>query len=181
LPAISYTSSTAETQGQAAAYDANVKLGALGFPTGTIVYYDMEFVSGSSQACITAMTYFIKGWDEGLHGYGQLAGYYGSACGPSIDNFAISIPPDDIWFRDVENTVAGGENTSAYTSDDTSVANSSGCIAHWSTGHRRIRQFYAGPGAQNGYVFSHDGYTYNLDYDCSGGVVDAQLQVAYGC
>ncbi len=148
----------AEAQGQYAGYDAYNKMTALGYPTGSIAYYDMEGAGGSSEACIVAMTYFIKGWDEKLHSYGDLAGYYGGACDSYVDRMFISIPPDDVWFRD--------------TNGNSSVFDTAGCISasHWPS-NQRIKQYV---GDHSGPYPNPGGPVFRIDSDCSDGATNGQ-------
>ncbi len=98
LKHLSKTVTTAATQGRAAADDAAGQASALGLPTGSPVYFDMEGYKLGDAACTRAVQSFVGAWVAELHAQGLVAGLYGSAASTIRDVAALpSGLPDAIW------------------------------------------------------------------------------------
>ncbi len=94
------SSSSASSQGAAAANDAVAHAQALGIPAGNPIYDDMEQYSRSSSATQTVLAY-LSGWTTQLHADGYLSGVYSSASSGITDLVQAYgtgyAEPDDIW------------------------------------------------------------------------------------
>ncbi len=101
LEHMSSTAATAVTQGKAAADDAATQVAALGLPTGSPVYADVEGYKLGNATCTRAVQSFVSGWVQELHARGLVAGLYGSA-GSTIRDVSASTDslPDAVWIAD---------------------------------------------------------------------------------
>jgi hypothetical protein len=150
---MSSNTTTAASQGKAAADDAINKLNAIGVGLVTIVYLDVEAAgSGLTAACQAAGLAYVHAWVTELHENSEMAGLYSSACSPNMSVYAAAPPPDDVWVADY-NGKASASTSSVTTS----------CLpaSMWTT-HQRIHQ-YRGAGVTAGL---------SVDLDCIDGLVD---------
>jgi len=145
---------SAFTQGVMEADSAADRMAALGFPLGSIVYYDFE--SPSSTASVQA---FVNGWVSELHVRGQNAGIYGSYLSAAAwQGSNVPNQPDAIWPYDlnVGAMVFGlcGPTPTSYCLPDSLWAN-----------HQRIHQFTqcndlscaeSYPSGTSGYIVDED-------------------------
>jgi hypothetical protein len=98
LAKLSTNVTTAASQGRAAADDAAANASALGLPSGSPVWFDMEGYRLGNAACTSAVQSFVAAWTNELHARGLLAGVYGSAASTIRDVSAIgSGKPDLVW------------------------------------------------------------------------------------
>ncbi|MFD9502832.1 glycoside hydrolase domain-containing protein [Streptomyces sp. NPDC060035] len=100
---VSYTLSTAASQGRAAAQESVAAAAALGMPQGSVLYNDMEAYDQNNAACSNAVLTYISAWTEELHADGYLSGEYSSAASGMADLAAeyttgTYTMPDHIWF-----------------------------------------------------------------------------------
>jgi hypothetical protein len=141
------SSSSAATQGIAAARDAVAQAQAVGLGAGNPVYFDMEGYDQSSTISSAVLT-FLASWTSQLHGEGYKAGVYSSAASGIRDLAGRAGTgygePDDIWIADWNGTPS------------TADANLPG--SDWPT-HQRLHQY---SGAHNE---TYDGATINIDGD----------------
>ena len=79
LKKLSTNVTTASNQGIAAAKDAASEAVALGLPSGSPIYFDMEGYSTTNSSCTAAVQSFVGGWNDELHALGFTSGVYGSA------------------------------------------------------------------------------------------------------
>lgn len=140
---------TAYTQGKQEAKSAYAAWQTLSSDSDVPIEYDLEGVSGETDACRTAAKSFINGWVEQLHvAPAQPAGVYSSACGGNINDFAsIANVPDFIDAADWD--------------DDPNVNNIS-CVSasNW-TGAKRHKQY------QGDHDATYNGVTIKIDSRCS--------------
>ena len=123
---------TAGTQGTAAAVDAAARAAALGIPTGSPIYLDIEGYPLNNPSCSQVVEAFAAGWVTGLHARGYITGVYGSAASTIRDMVAlagVTTPPDAVWIANWNDV------TSVY--GDKYIAD-----GYWAT-HQRLHQ-YAG-------------------------------------
>jgi peptidoglycan hydrolase-like protein with peptidoglycan-binding domain len=147
---VSYTLSTAASQGTATADDAVANASALGLPAGSVLYDDMESYNTTNGPCNTAVLTFLSSWSSELHAKGYLSGVYSSVGGGiaalaaqySTETYTM---PDHIWFAWWNG--AADTNTGSYVP-----------AADWAN-HQRIHQ-YAGGANQ-----TYGGVTINVDGD----------------
>ena len=130
---IATTTSTAASQGRAAAEDAVVKAGALGLAAGSVVYYDMESYTPpvGDTTCRAAVLTFLSNWSTRLHELSYKSGVYSSLSTGITDlvnayDTTTFVDPDHIWFARW-NSVA--------TVSDPSIPNT-----YWAD-HQRIKQY----------------------------------------
>jgi hypothetical protein len=97
LAKISTTLATASSQGRAAADDAVAKAQALGLPSGSPVWFDMEGYHVGNAACTAAVRAFVTSWDDELRTLGFVPGIYGSAASTIRDVSTLDTPPDLAW------------------------------------------------------------------------------------
>jgi hypothetical protein len=98
LSKVSTNTTTATSQGRAAADDAATQAQTLGLPPGSPVWFDMEGYKLGDAACTSAVQTFVLAWDNELHARGLLAGVYGSAASTIRDIDALgSGKPDVVW------------------------------------------------------------------------------------
>jgi hypothetical protein len=90
------STSTAYSQGVSEADAAANRLSALGFPSGSVVYFDFERPHPiSTEPYVQA---FINGWVSELHARGHNAGIYGSYLSAAAwGSGSVTYPPDAIW------------------------------------------------------------------------------------
>jgi hypothetical protein len=154
-----FTAANAQSQGAAAADDAIAETAALGLPSGSPIYFDMEGYSLKDPACTQAVQTFVSAWVGELHARGYVAGVYGSAASTMRDVQALAATPaspDDVWIADWNgNQSVFGDQ---YVSD-----------ALW-TNHQRIHQF------QGDHTETFGGVKINVDSD----YVDAMVVTPTG-
>ena len=124
------TDGSAGTQGTAAASDAAARAAALGIPTGSPIYLDIEGYPINNPACSQVVEAFAAGWVSGLHARGYIAGVYGSAASTIQDMVALSTtatPPDAVWIADWNDVTSVFGNK--YVAD-----------GYWAT-HQRLHQY----------------------------------------
>ena len=128
------STSSAASQGTAAAADAVAKARAFGIGTGRPLYYDIENY-GLGSSCRAAVLTFLSAWTSAVHSSGYLSGVYGGP--PSVMSDMSSagggfVAPDHVWFA-YWNGLANTTAQSSYSQfRDTAWAN-----------HQRLHQ-YAG-------------------------------------
>lgn len=100
---LSTDTTTAYNQGVDEANAAADRMEVLGFPSGSIVYFDFERPHLISiEPSIKA---FVHGWSSRLHGRGLNAGVYGSYLSAAAwQGTGVPIPPDAIWPYNLNNT-----------------------------------------------------------------------------
>lgn len=139
--------SQASSQGAAAADDAVSQARALGIPTGSPIYNDMEQYSRSSSNSMAVLG-FLSGWTNQLHADGYQSGVYSSASSGITDlvsQYGTGYSePDDIWIAHWDGQAT--TNDSYVPSGDWAGAN-------------RIRQYVGGHNETYG------GVTINIDTD----------------
>ncbi len=96
----------AAAQGVLAADDAVASAAAVGFGTGTPLYYDMEHYARGTTSTRTVLT-FMDAWTERLHSLGYLSGFYSSGSSGITDvvdaETMAFTPPDDLWVANWNN------------------------------------------------------------------------------
>lgn len=98
LAKLSTNVDTAASQGTAAADDAAAQAGALGLPSGSPVWFDMEGYKPGNAACTKAVQSFVSAWDTELRALGLVPGVYGSAASTIRDVSALGdLAPDVVW------------------------------------------------------------------------------------
>jgi hypothetical protein len=138
---------TAATQGRQEAAGAIAAAKALGFASGSVVYYDMEAYGTTCSAAVQA---FIGGWTSALHSSGWKAGMYGSCV--NVGDFAAASPrPDALWFAHWDGQPGPADPTCPATQP-------------WST-DRLLKQW------QGGHNETWNGATLNVDSNCADGIV----------
>ncbi|HEY6961267.1 MAG TPA: DUF1906 domain-containing protein [Gaiellaceae bacterium] len=143
LAKVSTSGATATTQGQAAGNDAVSNAGALGLPTGSPIWLDMEGYHLGDSTCSNAVRAFVGGWNAALRTQGFVPGVYGSAASTIRDVSNGAAKPDLIWIANwngVE-SVFGDQ----YVSD-----------ALWPN-HQRVHQY------KGGHKETYGGVTINVD------------------
>lgn len=144
LAKLSTNVATAADQGRAAADDAAGQAAALGLPSGSPVWLDMEGYKLGNAACTGAVQAFVGAWTNELHGRGLVAGLYGSAASTIRDASAIfSGLPDLVWIANW--------NGSQSVFGDPYVPDSA-----WAN-HQRIHQY------KGGHKETYGGVTINID------------------
>jgi hypothetical protein len=122
-------SSSATSEGKAAASDAIAHAQAIGLGAGNPIYFDMEGYNRTTSNTKAVMS-FLSAWTSGLHASGYLSGVYSSAdsgIGDLAARVGTSYPePDDIWIARWN----GAKNTSD--------PNLSGSV--WAN-HQRLHQY----------------------------------------
>ncbi|MFF0475410.1 glycoside hydrolase domain-containing protein [Streptomyces sp. NPDC004284] len=98
------------SQGAAAADDAVNDVSALGFGTGSLVYYDMESYSSTRSADVLA---FLAAWTNRLHELGYKSGVYSSSTSGVADlaGTSSSYSRPDVIFNANWNGVANTDDT----------------------------------------------------------------------
>jgi Domain of unknown function (DUF1906)/Repeat of unknown function (DUF346) len=143
---------TAATQGRQEAAGAIAAAQALGFASGSVVYYDMEaYDTTNNTACSPAVQAFVGGWTSALHSSGWKAGMYGSCV--TVGDFAAASPrPDALWFAHWDGQPGPTDPTCPATQP-------------WSTD--RLLKQWQGPHNET----LDTGETLNVDSDCADGIV----------
>jgi len=101
LARISSSTTTAATEGQAAADDAINRAGILALPAGSPIYFDMEGYSLTNLACTASVQAFVRAWVNELRASGYVAGVYGSAASTIRDVALLGTSiPDAVWIAD---------------------------------------------------------------------------------
>jgi hypothetical protein len=138
---------TAAAQGKQEAAGAVAAAKAVGFASGSVIYYDME---AYGTTCSPAVRAFIGGWASGLHSAGWKAGMYGSCV--NVGDFAAAAPqPDALWFAHWDGIPGPTDPNCPATQP-------------WSP-DRLIKQW------QGGHPETWSGVTLNVDSDCADGIV----------
>ncbi|HEY0416002.1 MAG TPA: DUF1906 domain-containing protein [Gaiellaceae bacterium] len=157
LAKLSASTTTAGTQGAAAASDAVVRAQALGLPSGSPIWLDMEGYPVGNTTCSNAVRAFVAAWDASLRATGYVAGVYGSAASTIRDVAQLAAAgPDLVWIANWNgNTSVFGD---PYVSD-----------ALWPN-HQRIHQY------KGGHKETYGGVTITIDSNAvdslvAGGVV----------
>jgi hypothetical protein len=152
LAKVSTNTTTAGSQGRAAADDAAAQAAALGLPTGSPVWFDMEGYKPGNAPCTKSVQSFVNAWNVELRARGFVPGVYGSAASTIRDVDALgAAKPDVIWIANwngVED-VFGDQ----YISD-----------ADWSN-HQRVHQY------KGGHRETYGGVTINIDSNVVDSVV----------
>lgn len=145
---------TAYNQGASQENSAATTLRNWGWDTtNTPIIYDLEAYNTGNSSCVTAAKQFIGGWSHEAHiAPVQQAGVYGSTCGSDLAAF-VSSPtvPDFIHGADWNGNKSTGDLACV----------SSGSWVY----HQRFKQY------QGGHNETWNGYTVNVDSDCSNGPV----------
>ncbi|MGZ4333506.1 MAG: glycoside hydrolase domain-containing protein [Gaiellaceae bacterium] len=149
---ISTSATTAASQGTAAADDAAAKAQALGLPSGSPIWFDMEGYHLGDTTCSNAVRSFAGAWGAELHAQGFLAGVYGSAASTIRDVAQLGgAVPDVIWIANWN----GNESVfgDPYVSDTL-----------WAN-HQRVHQY------KGGHKETYGGVTINIDSNVVDSVV----------
>ena len=144
LAKISTTAATAVSQGTAAADDAAANAQALGLPSGSPVWFDMEGYKPGNTTCSNAVRSFVGGWVSELRAQGFVPGVYGSAASTIRDVAQLGAAgPDVIWIANWN----GKESVfgDPYVSDSL-----------WPN-HQRVHQY------KGGHNETYGGVTINID------------------
>jgi hypothetical protein len=143
LKKVSTSTSTASSQGRAAADDAASQAGSIGLPAGSPIWFDMEGYKLNDATCTKAVQSFVASWDAELHARGYLPGVYGSAASTIRDISLLQPLPDLVWIANWNGvqSVFGDANVP----DEL-----------WSN-HQRIHQY------KGGHKESYGGVTINID------------------
>ncbi len=143
LSKISSTLATAANQGRAAADDAVAKAQALGLPTGSPIWFDMEGYKVGNTACSNAVRSFVTAWNDELRAVGFVPGVYGSSASTIRDVSTLDTPPDLAWIANWNGvqSVFGDR----YVSDSI-----------WAN-HQRVHQY------KGGHNETYGGVTINID------------------
>jgi hypothetical protein len=144
----------AASQGQSAAGDAVTQAAALGLPSDSPIYYDMEGFDETNAGCMTAVLKFLDAWTKTLNGRGYTSGVYSSVDSGVQDLQSAAAKhsiaePQAIWFALWDGHRSLGSSS---TFGD----------APWPV-QSRTKQ-YAGPHSQ-----TIGGITLNIDSDLWGG------------
>lgn len=121
----SSNTSSAFSDGQNAATNAVSRMGTLGFPTGSVIFLDVEPFSDTT-SCKDAAKAYISGFDYNAGFDGFKTGIYASECSPDIDwVWNAEYPPNNIWYANWS------------TGKETSDSNLQ-CMdaTHWTSQHR---------------------------------------------
>ncbi len=141
------SSSSASSEGIAAANDAVTHASAVGIGPGNPIYFDMENYSRGGSNTSAVLT-FLSAWTTQLHTLGYLSGVYSSSSSGITDLASQSgtgfVEPDDIWIADWN----GAQSTS-----DAAVSGS-----EWAS-HQRLHQY------KGGHDETYGGVTLNIDND----------------
>jgi hypothetical protein len=98
LAKLSTTGTTAAAQGLAAADDAAASAQALGLPSGSPIWFDMEGYRPGNATCSNAVRSFVGAWVGELRARGFVPGVYGSAASTVRDVSVLGgSTPDVIW------------------------------------------------------------------------------------
>jgi hypothetical protein len=162
---VSLNTSTAFSQGETQAEDANTAAKADGFSGEDVIYYDMEEVLGGS-GCLAAAQSFISGWDTGLASAGLGGGLYGDTCGSQLSSFAVISP--------VPQAIAPSDNLD----DPTGVAGLRCLPDYYWSGPQRIHQIAGntGGGGLQSQTISYNGSpSFTIDEDCTAGQLTGGL------
>ena len=148
---------TAYGQGIAEANAASDRLAELGFPLGTVAYYDLEAYDTGNSACRAAVKSFVSGWTIQMHARSNLSGVYGASCTSGMTDFVASTAePDRVWLAW---WTYGGYSPSVSVFGFPCLSD-----AYWAN-HQRLRQ-YAGDHNE-----TWGGLTLNIDSDVLDGSV----------
>ncbi|MFF1835984.1 glycoside hydrolase domain-containing protein [Streptomyces sp. NPDC058231] len=147
---VSYTLSTAASQGHSEAQESIAAAQALGLPQGSVLYNDMEAYDQTSATCSDAVMTFLSAWTDELHANGYLSGVYSSAGSGMVDlageyTAGTYTMPDHIWFARWNS--AADTDATPYVPND-----------YWA-GHQRIHQLTGDTDETWG------GVTMNIDRD----------------
>lgn len=152
LQRLSSTGSTAAAQGRTAADDAASLATALGLPTGSPIYFDMEGYKQNDSACTTAVQSFVTGWVSELRSNSFVPGVYGSAASTIRDVSTLGPAlPDVVWIANWNSVEAVFGDP--YVSDTL-----------WPN-HQRVHQY------KGGHQETWGGVTINIDSSYADGAV----------
>lgn len=153
---ISTNLATADKQGRDEANAAATAAAALGFTTGTVIYYDIEAYDTSNSTCRNAVNTFLNAWDVQLReARGIHPAIYGSACGSAVQDWAyLANVPDIVWMANWNGVPS--------VWDQPCVANTSWAVQ---PPYGRLHQ-YSGPHDE-----TWNGVTLDVDNDCDWGLV----------
>ena len=167
---------TAQGQGSGDASDAVATAQTAGFPSGSIVYNDMEYYSSDAPGvCNAAVAAYLKGWTQELHARNVLSGVY--IAGSNTASLAGSgvTQPDDAW------VAAGG-----YVAPGSSY--NSGCtpygVSHLSDTYLHGHRLYQTPVTVNGTAVLGHAETWggvtiaSMDSSCADGEIDGPVSHA---
>jgi hypothetical protein len=153
---------SAQTQGAAAADDAVARASALGLPSGSPIYFDMEGYAVNNPTCSQTVQAFVSGWVTELRAQGYVAGVYGSAASTIRDLQSLGPAiPDDVWIANWNGQASVFGDP--YFSD-----------ALW-TSHQRLHQY------TGGHRETYGGVTINIDSSYVDGAVVAATGTAPPC
>ena len=143
----------AASQGQAAATDAVSQAAALGLPSDSPVYYDMEGYDEANAGCVSSVLRFLASWTKTLNARGYISGVYSSLDSGVQDLRSAAAKhsvaePQAIWFAQWD-----GNRT---------LAKAATFDPPWPV-DARVKQ-YAGPHWE-----TIGGVTLNIDSDLAGG------------
>lgn len=148
----------AATQGVAEADAAVAAAAALGFAPGSVIYYDMEAYTRTTDSENVTRS-FVNSWTTELHAKGYLSAIYSSH--PEIQDWSpayIANAPDAIWFAYFFSTgVACG--TRCQNTDSSDIP-----AAYWNN-HQRLRQ------TSSGFASTYGSTTATIDEDWTDGPV----------
>jgi hypothetical protein len=159
LTLISTNTTTAASQGAAAADDAIAKAQAFGLPAASPIYFDMEGYSTTNAACTKSVQTFVSSWVTELRAGGFVAGVYGSAASTIRDIAVLGTSmPDDAWIANWNGvqSVFGDK----YVSDSL-----------WAN-HQRVHQY------KGGHKETYGGVTLSIDSNYVDGAVVGGLVAA---
>jgi hypothetical protein len=157
---MSSSTSTAASQGTAAAQDAVAQAQAVGLGPGNPIYNDMEGYDRTSSNT-NAVIAFLGAWTAQLHASGYVSGVYSSAASGirdlAAENGTGYAEPDDIWIANWN----GSQSTSDPNVPSTAWAD-----------HQRLHQY------QGDHNETYGGVTINIDGDYLDGATAAAAGVA---
>ena len=159
LTLLSTNTTSASSQGTAAADDAIAKAQAFGLPIASPIYFDMEGYSTTNATCTKAVQAFVSAWVTELRTGGFVAGVYGSAASTIRDIALLGTSmPDDAWIANWNGvqSVFGDK----YVSDSL-----------WAN-HQRVHQY------KGGHKETYGGVTLNVDSNYVDGAVVGGLVAA---
>jgi glycoside hydrolase-like protein len=143
LSKLSTSLTTAGNQGRAAAGDAAARAQALGLPSGSPIWFDMEGYKVGNTGCSNAVRSFVAAWSDAMRAVGFVPGVYGSAASTIRDVSTLDTLPDLVWIANWNGvqSVFGDR----YVSDSL-----------WAS-HQRIHQY------KGGHNETYGGVTINID------------------
>ncbi|MGW4303591.1 glycoside hydrolase domain-containing protein [Streptomyces sp. NPDC004646] len=137
--------SSPTSQGTSAADDAVTQAGSLGFPAGSVLYYDMEAYSPSTSSSVLS---FLSAWTKELHAQGYKSAVYSSSTSgiaDLADHYGSGYQMPDVIYDALWN---GNADTA-----DPAVPSSL-----WAN-HQRVHQY------SGGHTETYGGVSINIDSD----------------